>query len=358
MPDRIRVAFYSGAREIGGAEASLASLVGGLNSSMDAVVVGTDRRVVEWIVARQRATKSVLLPAIERKWNVRAFVAHVRAFRRLRPNIVHVNVNVSGASPWAILAARIVPGVRVVAVEHLPYPIPRRRRRLLGRVVSRFLAAHVAVGDRAAAETARFIGIPPAAVRTIHNGVREIDLEPLPRPVGGSIVGSVGRLDEQKAYDVLVRALPELPDVTAVIVGEGSERDRLAELAHGLGVSERLVLTGWSAEARRHLTTFDVFVLPSRFEGLPLVLIEAMLAGLPVVATDVGGVAEVVVDGTTGILVEPEDPAGLARAVETLVQDAELRRTMGDRGRRRARELFTVELMVSRYEALYHEVVR
>jgi glycosyltransferase involved in cell wall biosynthesis len=298
----------------------------------------------------------LLLPVIEGKWSIRAIASHARAFRRLRPDVVHVNVNVTGASPWAILAARAARSARVVAVEHLPHPI-RRRRRLLARITSKLLAAHVAVGERSAEDTARFIGVPAASLRVIANGVPDVDLAQLPRPVAGPIVGSLGRLEEQKAYDVLVRALPGLPTCSVAIVGEGRERERLVRLAESLGVSDRLVLHGWSDEARRYLTTFDVFVLPSRSEGLPLAVIEAMLARLPVVASDVGDMGEIVEDGVTGILVQPDDPPRLAAALETLLRDPERRNAMGERGRRRALDLFAVEAMASRYEELYGEVL-
>ena len=354
----LRVAFYSDSGEIGGAEASLANLVAALGPRIQAVVVGVDRRVVEWVAGHRPAATTVLLPRIRSEWDLGAMAAHFRAFRRLRPHILHVNLNATGASPWAILSGRATRGPRIVAVEHLPLPIRSLRRRLLERLVAPCLTAHVAVGDRSAGEVARFMGVPRSSIRTIHNGVPELDVEPLPRHTDGPVIGSLGRLDEQKGFDVLVRALAELPDVTAVVVGEGSERDRLVQLGERLGVSEQLVLPGWSDEARRYLTAFDVFVLPSRFEGFPLVVVEAMLAGLPVVATDVGSVSEALLEGETGVLVPAEDPAALARAVRDLLADPARAREMGLNGRRRALARFTVAAMAGAYEALWDEVVR
>ena len=116
-------------------------------------------------------------------------------------------------------------------------------------------------------------------------------------------------------------------------------------------------MVGWSDEPRNHLRGFDVFVLPSRFEGFPLTVIEAMLAELPVVASDVGSVREAVLDGDTGLLVAPEDPEALARAVGALLADPARRRAMGQQGRRRALERFTVEAMARRFESLYDEIL-
>ncbi len=353
----IRVVFYTDAREYGGAETSLANLLGALDTRIEAVVAGTNRPVIDRIAAQRKATSVVQLPAIRGRWSVRAIAAHVRSFRQLRADVLHVNLNGPGESVWAMLAGLAVPGIRVVAVEHLPRPISRLRRRLLTRFAVRRLAAHVAVGQRAAREVARFIGISPTSMRTIPNGVPDVRLEPLPRVHDGFVIGSVGRLHAQKGYDVLLRALAQLPGVTLVLTGDGEEREHLVELAEQLGVSERVALLGWRDDARRQLTAFDVFVLPSRFEGLPLVIIEAMLAELPVVATDVGSVSELVDDGSTGILVPPEDGEALAGAIGALLADPARRRAMGRRGRERALESFTAGAMAAGYTSLYEEVI-
>ena len=356
-PRHISVIFYTDASEVGGAELSLGNLLSALSPRIEATVAGTSEAVVARVAAHRPRASTVVLSPIHGFTHLAAMLEHFRAFRRLGADVLHVNLNATGASPWALAMGIAVPGVRVVAVEHLAHPIRRARRRALARLLCGRLAAHVAVGQRAARDVARYLGRPERSVRTIHNGVPDVELEALPRPSESPVVGSIGRLDGQKAYDVLVRALPQLPDVTAVVIGEGEERGPLVELAGSLGVAERMLLPGWSDEPRRHLRTFDVFVLPSRVEGLPLVLIEAMLAGVPVVATDVGSVAEAVVDGSTGLLVPPEDPDALAAAIASLLRDPGLRREMGVRARERAIELFTADAMAARYEALYDELL-
>ncbi len=356
-PRHISVVFYTDASEVGGAELSLGNLLSALSPRIEATVVGTSEAVVAKVAAHCPRASTLVLAPIPGFTHLTAMLEHFRAFRRVRPDVLHVNLNATGASPWALAMGIAVPGVRVIAVEHLAHPIRRARRRMLARLLSGRLAAHVAVGQRAARDVARYLGRPERSVRTIHNGVPDVELEAPPRPSESSVIGSIGRLDGQKAYDVLVRALPQLPDVTAVVIGEGEERGRLEELADSLGVADRLLLPGWSDEPRQQLRTFDVFVLPSRVEGLPLVLVEAMLAGVPVVATDVGSVAEAVVDGSTGLLVPPGDTDALVEAIASLLGDPGLRREMGARGRERALELFSVAAMAARYEALYDEVL-
>lgn len=353
---QLAVTFYSDAQELGGAELSLGYLLGALSPRVSATVVGTSPHVVGRLAATRDDARAVVLSPIRNVRDLAAMREHVRAFRHARPDVIHVNLNTSGGSPWAIVAGRVATGARVIAVEHLPHPIRRARRRWLTKLTARLLAAHVAVGKRAARDVASFTGVAPGSVTTIRNGVPDVNLEPLPRSPG-MVVGSLGRLEPQKAYDVLVRALQELPGATAVVVGEGSERSRLEELARSVGVDGRLELPGWGDDARHRLTTFDVFVLPSRWEGLPLVVLEAMLAGLPVVASDVGSVSEAVVDGATGLLVPPGDAPALAAALGRLLDDADLRKAMGERGRARAIELFGADAMAAQYEALYARVL-
>lgn len=356
-PDRIAVTFYTDASEIGGAELSLGNLLTALSPRVEAAVVGTNKAVVDRLAKTRPGVTTVVLAPIRGPLQVSAIRDHFRVFRSLKPDVVHISLNHPWACDWAQLAAIAAPGAKVVAVDQLPRAPLRRWDPLLKRVVERGLAAHVVVGGRSADELSGLARLSRGSLRTIHNGVPDVELEPMSRASAGFVVGSLGRLNAQKGYDVLVRALVALEDVTAVLVGDGEERTPLLRLADDLSVSDRLVFHEWTDEARRYLTSFDLFVLPSRFEAFPLSIVEAMLAGLPVVASDVGSVSEAVVDGSTGLLVPSGDADALAGAVESLAKDPGQRRQMGARGRRRALELFTADTMAARFEALYDEVL-
>ena len=246
----------------------------------------------------------------------------------------------------------------MLAVDHLPVSgaVPRLRR--LGRqALARALDAHVAVGERSARLIEEYVGLPPGSVTAIANGVPHEQLEPFPRLVPGPIIGSLGRLTDQKGYDLLVRALPGLPEATLVLVGDGPERGALGDLALTLGVADRVHVTGWADDARRYLPTFDVFALPSRWEGMPLGILEAMHAGLPVLAADVGSVAEAVSDGESGFVVPPDDQPAVSDRLGRLLGDASLRKRMGERGRATAALRFTDTVMARRYEKLYGELL-
>jgi len=172
------------------------------------------------------------------------------------------------------------------------------------------------------------------------------------------VVGTVMRLAPPKRPEVLVQATAQLvrrcpvPFVT-VIVGDGPLMAGCRRLAGELGVSDAVRFLGERGDARALVNDFDVFTLFSSAEGLPLAVIEAMYAGKPVVASAVGGVPELVLDGQTGFLAGTADPQAAAQFIAGLLRDGDRRREMGDAGARRARALFSVDRMVREYEQLY-----
>lgn len=352
----LRLTVYTDAVSLGGAEQSAKNLLAHLDDHITASVLAVDASVGEWIASARPATGIHVVRPVAGKLSIRPITEHARAVRQLRPDVFHANLRTTFACRYGIAAALAMRGVRVVAVEQLPTPDATAFQRLHKRVASRRLAAHVAVGERAARMTEEIVGLPDGSVRTIHNGVPVVPIGPRDPVASGPVVGAVGRIAEQKGLDDLVRALPSLIDVTAVIVGDGPERPSLEALATSLGVSDRLVITGWVDDPRSYLSTFDVYCLPSRFEGFPLAVVEAMLAALPIVACDVGSVAEAIQEGETGLLVPPEDDVALAGALRRLLYDRDLARRLGEQARSVAEDRFTADRMARAYENLYDEI--
>lgn len=216
-------------------------------------------------------------------------------------------------------------------------------------------------------------GIDPKKVTMIPSGVqvqRFIDPDPASteqlREAWGiqprtHLIGTVGRFVPPKGHtyllDAIVRLQSQFPDVKTLVVGDGALLRPMEEKAQALGLSDAVVFTGIRRDVPEILALLDVFVLPSLWEGLPIALLEAMAAGLPVVATRVGGVPEVVEDGVTGLLVPPRDPDALAEAITRLLRDPDLRCKMGQAGRERVESEFSVEKMVRKTETLYEEVL-
>jgi glycosyltransferase involved in cell wall biosynthesis len=172
------------------------------------------------------------------------------------------------------------------------------------------------------------------------------------------VVLGVGRLVPVKGFDVLVRAVARLPETHLVLVGDGPERAALLHLAEELGIADRVTVARWTDTVSGWLSGFDVLAMPSRFEGLPLVLLEAMLAERAVVATDVGSIPDALRQGETGLVVPVDDDVALAEALVQLRNDPGLRQRLGHAAGALARERFTLTAMTRAYEAIYAEVLR
>jgi glycosyltransferase involved in cell wall biosynthesis len=354
----MRLVAYTDNVDLGGADLSMSHLLAALDPGVDVAVLGVSRRIVERIAAARPGARMHVVPRPLSGHDARSLVAHARVLHRIQPDIVHANLSSPWSCQYCIAAAAIAGKPSVVAVYQLPVPPISRRQWRMKRLTLPAVDRHVGVGDRTSREVEALVGLAPGSVHTIHNGVPD-DPHPLaPRTCDGASIGAVGRIEPQKGFDLLIRALGDVDDATLVIIGDGSERRPLAELARRIGVAERIRWTGWSDDPRSYLGSFDVFALPSRFEGFPLVVLEALLARTAVVAADVGSVAEVVRDGETGLLVPPEDPAALAEAIRRLLAGAELRQRLGAQGRQLVLERFTAARMTHAYASLYEELLR
>jgi glycosyltransferase involved in cell wall biosynthesis len=209
-------------------------------------------------------------------------------------------------------------------------------------------------------------GVVRSKIRVLHNAVTEADLAV---PGNGRdreralTVLTVGRLSREKGHEVLLRALavpspPGLPPLSAIVAGEGPERSRLATLAASLGLRDTVHFHGNVAQPASLYDRADIFVLPSHSEGSPNALLEAMAAGLPVIATQVGGVAEIVEHDRTGLLVPPDDPHALAAALARLAGDRRLRRRLGDAARAHVRLACSLEARARALLGIYLGLVQ
>lgn len=236
------------------------------------------------------------------------------------------------------------------------------------RFVGRFVDYYIAVSHANARYLVESKRLPKKKVVVIHNGcdLRRFNSgrqsgEAVRKDLGLSesdpMMVLVGRLEPQKGHRVLLDAFvkvhSEFPRARLVCVGEGSLREELEERTAGLGLAEAVRFVGFQSNVPAWLAAADLMVLPSFFEGLPIVAIESLAAGRPVVATAVDGTPEVVVNGKTGFTVPPGDAPALGAALLCLIRDADLRQTMGREGRRWVAEHFTQELQIRRTQELY-----
>ncbi len=290
-----------------------------------------------------------------------------RAFRAKRPDIVHTH---RAVLQYALPALTLWRGRRVVHTVHnlAPLELPQWGR-LAHRLAFALGATPVAIGAVVAASFRAVYGHEPRA--TIPNG---IPVRSYAAPKVGraewrrrEVIGehrfllvTAARLQVQKNVPLLLRAMKRMGaagDPIVAIAGDGPLRRELEGLSSALGIADRVRFLGARDDVPDLLGAADAFVLSSDWEGNPLCLMEAMAAGLPVLATNVGGVPEIVIDGVTGILVPPDDEAHLASAMRLLADDPARCLEISRAARERAVAEFDVSVMARRYAALYEELL-
>lgn len=259
---------------------------------------------------------------------------------------------------------------RIIHTKHGRNDPGSLRKVLVNRIAASLTDRVVAVSEDSASVAVEVERVPRSKVVTIVNGVDTSVFTPSadPRParerlgvpLDGFHIGCVARLSAVKDHATLVEAFArfrqERPDAHLTLAGDGPERRALEELCARLGVSSAVTFAGERSDIASLLRAFDVFALSSLSEGISLTLLEAAATGLPVVATDVGGNAEVVIQGASGLLVPPRDPERFAAALGEIARRAD-RTAMGARGRERVRQRFSVDRMARAYHDLYAEIL-
>jgi len=285
-----------------------------------------------------------------------------RQVRLLRPDVVHTHL--FDADLIGILAARALGVRRCCATIHSFsfFAVPRHRWRyrwLLGPLVGRFLAVSRALADYLVQECR----LPVSRVRVVANGIDTARFAPAtmarPQSTPGPTVGVLTRLDARKGLPYLLQAMAlirtDFPNARLLIGGDGGDRSALEQEARSLGLTGRVEFMGAVSDSAHFYRRLDLFVLPSLDEAFGLVLLEAMAAGLPVVGTRVGGVPEILEDGSQGLLVAPADSQALAGAIRELCSDPLRRRRMGETARQQALR-FDVGRTAKALQAVYEEL--
>lgn len=316
-----------------------------------------------------RMGRRVLTLDLYRPRHLLAMRRLVRLLRAEAIDIVHCHQFT--ATMYAAPLARLA-GVRtVVETPHLREAWRRgwlKRSYLIDRLVYTTVDRFVAVSRANERHLTEGKGCRPDRIVQIHNGRDLSTFTPDPDARartraslevsdGQFLIVHVGRLAEQKGHryllDAYVSVREEVPEARMVFVGDGELRAGLERLVRERGWGDEILFTGYQSTARDFLAAADVVVLPSLFEGLPLVAVEAGAMARPMVATDVDGTAEVVLDGITGLLVPPADPGRLARALIDLARDPRRRERMGAAAREFVAERFGIEQHVAQHAAFY-----
>lgn len=286
-------------------------------------------------------------------------LAHI--LRQNKIDVVHTHN--MGPLFYGTLAARMARVPVVINTRH------GRAKKQKHPIIWHMNNAVVTISEDAKTELLKFNGVNPGKVKVIYNGIdirryskqREnntvkmaLNIEP-----STQIIGTVARLAAEKdqftLLDTFSKVAGKIDNTKLIIVGDGPLRKELTDYANGLGISDKVLFLGFRENIPDIINIFDVFVLSSLMEGVSLTLLEAMASELPIVATNVGGNPEVVIDGVTGFLVPPKEPEKTAEAIAKILQNPELAQKMGGAGRKRVEEKFSLERMVREYGELYEE---
>jgi L-malate glycosyltransferase len=348
----------------------------GLEGGVLKLANGFNRRVIQPSVCscwpadlvKQHLRADVPLFEMDRRrsGNDPVFVFKLAALlRRERPDVLHSHS--WGTLVEGVVAARLAGIPHVVHGEHGTLQMRKvPLQRFLWSRVDRLLS----VSERLSDKMASAMGIDRGLIHTIHNGVDTVRFHPDRREPGrlalgltaaDTVVGTVGRLEPVKDQASFIEAVAELArrglPLKVLIAGDGVLKGALQARTRALGLTDRVAFLGNRLDVEAVTAALDVFVLSSVSEGLSNTILEAMASGVPIVATDVGGAAELVVEGRTGVLVPPSDVPALAGAMARLINEPDRRLAMGRAARERAESVFGLDRMIENYQALYTGLV-
>jgi len=306
-----------------------------------------------------------------------AFLHLLRVIRKRRPHIVHTNSTKAGFLGRLVAKCAGVPVIVFTAhgfVLNEPMGILGRSLfTVIERIGGMLSDAIIAVSETDRLTAIQHRVISPDRIVTIRNG---LDIESLDSPHSSAIAQKrveLGLLDSHRVIGVVAnfyvtKGLPyflratahvkeAFPEAKFALVGDGERRRELEALTNELNLNSSVLFLGQRNDVPELLPLFDVFVLPSVKEGLPFALLEAMAAARPIVATAVGGVPELILDGQTGLLVPPKDPQALAEAIISLLRNPRMATAMGVAARQRVLDHFTVDRMITETEQIYHRLL-
>jgi glycosyltransferase involved in cell wall biosynthesis len=370
---RLTVLYFSNTLVRGGAEEHILTLLRGLDRNRFRPLLACTPEVAECL-GEDVPDDVVVAPLTFRS------PRHVAAARELAALIRREDVSILHSHLFysSLFASPVGRACRVPLIVETPHVREVWRRGLkarytVDRLAGRFVDQYIAVSEANRDYLVEDKRLPARKVVVIHNGidvrrfdVRNVDTRSLRASLGfgidDPILVVVGRLEPQKGHRILIDGLPvvqgEFPDVRLVCVGEGALREELEGRVRFLAMKDAVRFVGQRADVPAWLALADVVVLPSLYEGLPLAAIEALAAGRPMVATEVDGTPEVVVNEETGLLVPPGDPGRLAGAICRLLREPGLRANFAQAGRARVLERFNEDRQVARTEALYELALR
>ncbi|MBU4343804.1 MAG: glycosyltransferase family 4 protein [Proteobacteria bacterium] len=354
-------------------------LVKGL--SVESNMADDETRAVEEMVkeAEREGIRIITVPGLVRRihlfYDLKAFFALIKILRYEHPDIVHTHTSKAGImGRWAAFLTGI-PVIIHTPHGHVFWGYFGRCKTLFYIILEKLTACItdkiIALTEQEKKDHLHFLIASEDKFSVVHSGINldrfsNLSVDPavmkreLEIPEGNLVVGTAGRLTPVKGQRYLIEAARKIvdvkPDTTFVFLGDGELLNELKNMAFRLGIRENVKFLGWRPDVAEVMSTFDIFVLPSLNEGMGRVLVEAMAMGKPIVASDVGGIADLVVDGKNGFLVPAADVEIMVVRINDLLESAEKRKKMGENGKSRAAN-YSSNLMVKNIDQLYRAML-
>jgi glycosyltransferase involved in cell wall biosynthesis len=366
--------------EFGGGERVFAQIINRLSGERYKIMVAClpTGAFIEKIGESEVEVKSV---DMRNRFNPRVILQLADLMKREKVDIVHSQG--ARADFFARIAARLARVPIVVSTIAMPAegfdvnPIRKLIYMVFNRFSERFVDRFMVVSDALEKTMIEKHKIEPQRVVKIYNGIETDEyrisneevmcgksrlMEEMGLENEVPVIGAIGRLVWQKGFEYFIEAIPnvlkEIPEAMFLIVGEGELKEKLKVKSEKLKVKDSLIFTGFRNDIKEILQSIDVLVMPSLLEGLPMILLEAMAMGKPIIATDIEGIKEVLENVKTGLLVPPKDPKALTDAIVDLLIHRDKAYQMGNKARTVVNEQFSVDTMVEKVEEVYQELLQ
>ena len=367
---KVRVAFFSDAPYVGGAEKYLFLLASHLDrDEFDPIlIVNRNPRLEKLAAWAAAASIPVHEVSLRLPFSARGVKEFVRLLRKLRPALLHCNLPGPWDSQYSLVAplAKLAGVRRIVSTEHLPMVPSFAKGAMLKRLGTLAIDRVITVSRDNVRYLTGIHGVPGQKIRVVYNGIPDPGDVPAADIRAALKLGSdafvaliVGSVEERKGHTTAFAAWSRLPaNAHLVVVGSGPQEGEYRGLVRDLGLENRVHFLGCRDDVASLLRAADLLVVPSTLEATPYVIMEAMAAGLPVVASDINGIPELVADCLSGFLFPPMDPAALAGAVSWFIERPASVHSMGERGRKSFEKVFTIERSVEETAFIYRDLLR
>ncbi len=361
---RPRILYMITRAERGGAQSHVLDLINGFREEFE-VVLATGEEGFLTEACRAESVRVHILPHLKRDLNplhdARAYFEASRIIEREQPDLVHIHTWKAGFLGRLAAHRQGIPSLYTAHMWHFGPSVPLTWRIMgpkLERIASKWSESTIAVSDSGKAFAAQYRIADPSRIVPIHNGIPDLPGRCCPGANEIPVVVMVARFTPFKDHETMLRAFALVKRPARLrLIGDGPTRGDIERLIAELGIADRVELLGDRGDVAQQLCAADIFVLASHTEHLPISILEAMRAGLPVIASHVGGVPELVVHGKTGWLVPAESISELARTLNDLIDDQEKRASFGRASRLWYEKHFLLGRMLDRTRELYAKIL-